>query len=364
MFARPAVAIAVTLACALSNAATAQTFHREELRVPMRGAGSRGLEAILIRPAAPGRYPLVLLNHGAPRDGAQRRKMSPNALLPQATEFARRGWAAVIVMRRGYGDSGGDYAESSGPCDNPNYVKSASASAADLRAAIVHLAARPDVDRPRIVSVGQSAGGLATVALTADPPSGLVAAINFAGGRGSRADHQVCRDERLVEAMRSFGRRSRVPMLWVYTENDHYFGPALARRMHDAFAGAGGQVQFVQAPPFGRDGHTLFASGIPQWTPTVDKFLQAQKLVLRGDLLPLPPLPAIEPPPNLSASGRTGFERYRAAPPHKAFAVSSKGAWAWRSGRRTVRDASEAALEACRERANDCRLVAVDDRAP
>jgi dienelactone hydrolase len=139
------------------------------------------------------------------------------------------------------------------PCNDPDYVKGSSAAVADLRAAIAHLSGRPDIDPSRIVSAGQSAGGLTTVALTADPPKGLVAGIRFAGGRGSRADHEICHEERLIEAMRRFGQRSRLPMLWIYTENDRYFGPALARKMRDAFAGAGGQVDFVLMPPFGTD---------------------------------------------------------------------------------------------------------------
>ena len=85
------------------------------------------------------------------------------------------------------------------------------------------------------MSIGVSAGGFATVALTADPPPGLVAGINFAGGRGSRDADDVCEEDELVSAFRTFGQTSRVPTLWVYTQNDKYFGPALARRMRDAF---------------------------------------------------------------------------------------------------------------------------------
>ena len=54
-------------------------------------------------------------------------------MLPQALEFARRGWAAAIVMRRGYGGSDGGWAETFGPCDNPNYIAAGKAGAADLR---------------------------------------------------------------------------------------------------------------------------------------------------------------------------------------------------------------------------------------
>ena len=96
---------------ALAFPAAAQNVFREELRVPMAAAGERGLQALFIRPSAPGRYPLVIFSHGAPRDASTRRRMSPYGSLPVAMEFVRRGYAVAIVMRRGYGTSGGNYVE-------------------------------------------------------------------------------------------------------------------------------------------------------------------------------------------------------------------------------------------------------------
>ena len=49
------------------------------------------------------------------------------------------------------------------------------AGSADLKKTIEFVAHRPDVDPTHIIAVGVSAGGFATVALTADPPPGLVA---------------------------------------------------------------------------------------------------------------------------------------------------------------------------------------------
>jgi dienelactone hydrolase len=357
----PVIAAALLLAL-FADPASPQTYIREELRIPTPEAGARGLEALLVRADLPGRHPLILLNHGSPRQADARREMTPLTYLPHAIEFARRGWTVVTVMRRGYGNSAGAFAEGIGSCGNPDYARAGATSAVDLRAALVHLSKRSDVDPTRMLSIGQSAGGLATVALSADPPSGLVAGINFAGGRGSQADDEICREERLVEAMRGFGRRSRLPMLWVYTENDRYFGPEVSRRMHGAFTSAGGNAEFVLAPPFGRDGHTLFSpGGIPQWTPHVDKFLARQNLVLRREPLPPPAAPALTPPPQLSSGGREAFERYLAAAPHKAFAVSPRGAYGWRSSRRTIGDAKDGALDNCRKTSSDCRIVAVDD---
>jgi len=352
--------LVLALALAATRPATAQDYTREELRIPMAAAGPPGLEALLIRPAGSGPYPLALLSHGAPRDGAARGTMSANRLYRQAVEFARRGFAALIVMRRGYGSSGGAYAENSGPCERRNYLRSARESATDLRAAIHAMKSRTDVATDGFIAVGVSAGGFASVALSADAPQGLAAAISFAGGRGSRADDDVCDENSLVRAFAALGSTSRIPTLWVYAQNDKFFGPALAHRMHAAFTGAGGRAQLIDAAAFGEDGHSLFSRGVAVWTPMVDEFLRAQNLG-RRDLLPPPTAIALPPPPRLSENGRTGFANYLSAGPHKAFAVSPKGAWASRAGLRSAVEAQEKALEGCRRHAPDCAIYAVDD---
>ncbi len=256
---RIALAALVALVTA-APAAAADPFHREELRIPMAAAGPRGLEAVLIRPAGTQRYPLALISHGAPRDHAARKGMTANSSYARAVEFARRGFASLVVMRRGYGNSDGDYAENSGPCGRRDYMIAAKASATDLRAAIDAMNRRADITTQGMIAVGISAGGFASIALSADPPPGLAAVINFAGGRGSRADNDVCDEETLVRAFGIMGKTSRIPMLWVYAANDKFFGPELARRMHAAFTAAGGRAQFIEAPAFGRDGHGLFSA--------------------------------------------------------------------------------------------------------
>jgi dienelactone hydrolase len=358
------LALLLAVAHALAGSAWAQdagqVYVREPIRIPMPAAGPKGLEALLVRPAAAGRYPLALINHGSPRVSTDRPGMTPFASLPQMMEFARRGWAVATVMRRGFGDSGGGFAENFGTCQNPGYLASARSSADDLRAAIAFLSARPDIDATRIISVGQSAGGLATVALTADPPAGLVAAINFAGGRGSPRDGEVCAGDRLVAAFATLGRTSRIPMLWIYTDNDQFFSPEIAQRFHQAFTAGGGKAAFVKHPAFGRDGHALFSAGIGLWTPHVDAFLQHQQLALRETLLPIP-LPNIPPPAGLGENGRKAFSDYLGSGPHKAFAVSPKGAFGWKTGRRTVEEARRGAIDNCEKFGKDCRIVIVDE---
>jgi dienelactone hydrolase len=353
----------VLILCLALGASTATDAAGPFVLQPFRILLGGGLEALLVPPSDPGRYPLALLAHGSPRSGADRVAMTPLAMLPQALEFARRGWAAAVVMRRGYGNSDGGWAETYGSCDNPNYIASGIASAADLKLALDFISHRQDIDPSHMIAVGVSAGGFATVALTADPPPGLAAAISFAGGRGSPQDDQVCHPERLVEAFRTFGNRSRVPMLWVYAENDHFFGPALAKQFDTAFTGAGGRVDFITAPAFGSNGHFLFSpSGIPEWTAYVDKFLQQQSLTMRATPLALPP-PTISTPKVLAPNGEKAFADFLIDAPHKAFAMSPTGSFGYQTGMRTVEAAKAGALKFCQQHTPHCEVMFIDDEA-
>ena len=97
------------------------------------------LDGYVIRPDRPGRFPLVVITHGTPSvDGDEfvrrRALLSPVDYSTAAVAFAQRGYAAVAIMRRGFGRSGGTYAEKlPGPCD---YLPAARASAEDVIAAV------------------------------------------------------------------------------------------------------------------------------------------------------------------------------------------------------------------------------------
>ncbi|MBV9559946.1 MAG: dienelactone hydrolase [Bradyrhizobium sp.] len=352
-------------AAALCRPAAAEAFHREDLHIAMTAAGDKGLEALLIRPDDSARHPLALISHGTESDAQKRSDLTPYTFYRQAVEFARRGFAALVLLRRGYGESGGVYAEGRSCCEVETFLRSAQASIADLRTAIAAMERRPDVTTRGMIAVGVSSGGLATLALTADPPRGLAGAINFAGGiRRSNASPDDAREAddqaALVQTFKSFGEKSRVPTLWIYAANDSYFGPELARRLFAAFTAGGGRAQLIEAPAFGNDGHHLFADGIPRWTAPVDDFLRSQKLE-SDNLLAAPAPPDLMPPVKLSASGRTAFEEFLTRGPHKAFAVSPHGGYGYWTARRSVEDAKQRALSACAAHAPDCTLYAIDD---
>ena len=261
---------------ALATVAQAAPFYDESVvRAPVAEGARRVLiDVTVFRPKSAGPFPLVVLSHGSPRSAQDRRLDGRQRLAGQAEPFLVMGYAALVPTRRGYGESGGEWAESYGPCRDPDYYAAGLASARDIRAAVDAVRGAPWADTRRIVLAGQSAGGFGSVAAAASSFEGLVGVVNFAGGRGSRGPDDVCGEEKLVEAMARYGRASRVPELWLYSENDRFFGPALVRRMVHAFVASGGDAQFVRAPPVGLDGHAYFARAMDDWAPRVGAFLQ------------------------------------------------------------------------------------------
>ncbi len=239
------------------------------------------LEALMLRPRDDARHPLALMNHGMTTEPDERHDMSPDDMIPQAVEFVHRGWAVLIPMRRDYGKSGGHFAEdiTGNSCGALGFDDEGRAAAQDLKEAIRLVADKPYLDMSKVISVGVSGGGFATVALTAEAPPNLVAGISFAGGEGSSEQGMYCSFSELVQSFAVFGRHSRVPMLWVYAANDHFFGPGLARDFARAFNGAGGHAKLVEAPAFGDEGHYLFTrEGASIWTRYVDDFLDGLHL--------------------------------------------------------------------------------------
>jgi pimeloyl-ACP methyl ester carboxylesterase len=262
----------------LSAAALAETTGIREIvvRAPVVDAyGHREtIDVTVHRPEGPGPFPIVVLSHGSPRSAADRRAEGRQRLARQSQPFLAMGYAVVVPTRRGYGESGGEWSEAYGRCSDPDYFHAGLETARDIRAAVEAVRREKWVDGSRVILAGQSAGGFGSIAAASTPFPGLVAVVNFAGGRGSLGPDNVCYERRLVDAMGQYGATARVPTLWIYSVNDRFFGPNLAKRMHTAFIGAGGNAEFIHAPPTGDDGHGYFAWMTRDWTPRVEAFLR------------------------------------------------------------------------------------------
>jgi len=323
------------------------------------GSPTWALEAVVVRADDKQRHPLAAFIDGTP-------EFSPRPMLYVARELARRGWTTVAVMRPGYGTSQGK--EPADTCGG-TFAAQANFASQTLRETIRVMMSMPYIDPSRSIAVGHSTGGIGAVATTVNPPASLVAAISFAGNNGSQYRSgkldDVCDAPDLIKAFAAFGAKSRIPMLWIYAQNDHHMGPALAQQYIQAFSGAGGNADFEMAPPTanGTDGHMLYAMAdeLPVWTPYLDKFFAAQKLALVSPPLTIT-VANIAPPATLDASGRAGFASYLAALPHKAFATS-RSHWSWVSQSDTADEARQKAMAKCAAATADpCKVVNVDDQ--
>ena len=259
-------------------------FIEQKMRVPVEIPSSSGLlnltlEALLVRPPAAGPFPLAVLNHGMGiknigLKGDMRAAMSPRTT-PVVELFVQHGWAVLVLMRRGYGHSEGSFAEGPIPCNSIAFANIGREAAKDIAAAMSYMKTQPYINGNKMISVGISGGGFASVALGSESIDGLSAIINFAGGRGCHENDISS----LPGAMHIFGQTSKVPSLWIYAENDHIFGPDLAKSMYRSFTAAGGRADFVDIPPFGPEGHNLLSkAAIPLWNQIVFEFLRRHNL--------------------------------------------------------------------------------------
>jgi dienelactone hydrolase len=245
------------------------------------GAERSLLETTVYRPAGPGPFPLVTINHGKPRPSST----DPSAMRPNfsaaAHWFVERGFAVVVPMRRGYGRSSGPISDTAGPCSSRDYVGTALKTAAEMEGVVTYLRNQSFVDRNRVVVVGQSYGGLGALGVAYDKPEGVVGIVNFAGGAGSNRPGEICSGrERLIAAIGRLGERNVLPQVWLYAANDHYFEPNLAHAMVEAYrVGSRAPVTFVDLPAFGDDGHFTFARGDPAiWAAPVDRYLASLQI--------------------------------------------------------------------------------------
>ena len=353
------------------------------------GFGSTQLETTIYKPNGDRPFPLVVINHG---------KASGNPLFQErarylmaANAFVARGYIVVVPMRRGFSKSGGAYI--SPGC---NITSNGLMQAEGIREALVTLVKRPDVDAQRIVVIGQSHGGLTTMALGTMPFPGVRGLINFAGGLRMENTATHCNWEKtLADALESYARKTTLPSLWFYGDNDSYWGPELPKVMHARYTAAGGKAKLMSFGIFEPgDAHGMFGhrAGLDIWLKPVEEFLRSidmpvtvvprtlsptQKAAL-GPLLNtslreahpasrFAALAAVEAVPLVSDHCREIYRKWVAYEVPKAFAIgptgqcgSSTSVTPPKPGMPT--DPAQRALATCEQIAKGaCKLYAIDD---
>ena len=337
---------------------------QEQVRIPVNG-GQRSVAATMLRPEGPGPYGVIVLNHGVPVSETERLRTSAADFQATAPIFARRGYVVVMPLRRGFGATGGTFAEDAGPCSNPDYERGERAAAEDVMAAYEYAQGLPFVDPARMILAGQSAGGMAAL-FTAGvrSPKGLVAVLSFAGGRGgnpSLSPGTPCAIEPLARLFDALGKTVRAPVLFHYAENDRYFSPRVTRYWYERFLAGGAPAEYVLAPRYGDDGHFVFAdlAGARRWLPAVERFLAANGVPFERLDIGQPAKQALfsaTPPYEMNDACRGLYRVFLEAPAPRAYAVSSDGRCGFAGG---VPNAREVAIQQCRTvAAEPCELYA------
>jgi dienelactone hydrolase len=275
---------AVCIGRAIAAQPRAEAASGEIVQIPLTTADGATvqLQARVCRPAGTARARLVVLNHGSPPHDSSRPTMKLGRCEDDTAQwFLARGYVVVFALRRGYGATGGDWAETYGGCEKAHYQRAGLETARDIDAVVAYATALPFVRPDGAVVVGHSAGAWGAIAYDSLPHPKVAAFINMSGGRGAHQEEAAsgnCRPERLAEAARHFGKTASTPMLWVYPANDTYFPPAIAKSMYDAFVAAGGKADFEQPGPRDGEGHGLFggAGGAAIWGPLVERYLARQ----------------------------------------------------------------------------------------
>ena len=338
--------------------------------LPVRMSGKDlTLDGYVIRPDRPGRFPLVIMTHGTPsgwgepffRNIARR---TPTNFNRAAVALAQRGYATLSIMRRGFGLSGGGYAEDLlRPCD---YLAGERVAADDIVVAMAAARREPWVDPDHVLLLGHSTGGLTMLAVAERNPAGVVGILNFDGGYHAMAKpDEACSPDRLVGTVAALGRTARVPSLWLYAENDRSYGPELAHQMIAAYTAGGAPAQLQILPPFETDGHDLVIGAAAEtWLPVVQPFLAELKLptTITIDLPEPVPLSA---PSGLSPDCQKAFTSYVAIrSDFKAFAIDDKGACGLAPASRTATEARDRSVAACQSNSSGtaCHVYAVGQR--
>jgi fermentation-respiration switch protein FrsA (DUF1100 family) len=177
--------------------------------VPPAGAAGRG--------PRPPRSPAVLVCNGNAGNRSLR--------APLAAALARAGLAVLLFDYRGYAANPGRPTEDG--------------LAADARAALAWLAARPDVDPARLVYFGESLGAAVALRLAVErPPAALVLRSPWASLAevGRRLYPWLPVSLLLADRYDSLGRVGRLaaPLLVVAGERDRIVPAAHSRRLFDA----------------------------------------------------------------------------------------------------------------------------------
>jgi dienelactone hydrolase len=318
------------------------------------------LPITVYRPPGEGPFPLVVFNHGR---ATREKRASQGRYRPEAAAryLVAKGFVVLVPNRIGYWETYGNFDPENSGCKS---IEPMSIAASDQALATVEFAKTlPYVDASRWLVAGQSVGGLTAVATVGRAPTGLIGGINFSGGTGGFPDTKPgnpCNPYATTQYWGEIAKNAKVPMLWLYWENDKYWGADIPKAWHKAWVDGGAKAQFTGLAAVGEDGHSGLGTDMDHWLPVVDAFLNQLGFDKPAIVKAPPPsafaaIDATAAVP-VGASGKAAYAKFLEMAPPRAFAVSSKGGFGHARGDY----AAGRALGNCQRFGNPCALYVVD----
>lgn len=211
------------------------------------------LEYLLIQPDDSVPHPLVIFTHG--RDGPypDRYTGEVNTYQFLCAALAEQGYAAMFLVRRGYGNSDGPDSELK---DTP--FDSGLEAAKDLESAVRFMRTQSCVDPDNIVVMGHSQGGWAAIAFSTLTVDGVLGTVNLSGGvnyTGINSDSLSTRHSKWISDCGEYGKINMIPTLWIYSPNDQSIPGDISQQMYQSFRDNGGQGTFIMKPSYSTNGH-------------------------------------------------------------------------------------------------------------
>src|SRR5437016_626782 len=131
------IALLLVAPCAIGAAdELLSELHEQIVQVPLAIDGAEiALTATIFRPDGAGPFPLIVLSHGNPVRAADRTRVGRYRKIAQIRAFLERGFAVIVPIRRGFGATGGTFAEDYGSCTAEAFYRAGLAAANDVIAA-------------------------------------------------------------------------------------------------------------------------------------------------------------------------------------------------------------------------------------
>lgn len=350
----------------------AKDLREETVRIPVTVKDvygrqeMRNIPITIYRPNGDGPFPLMVFNHGR---GVAAKRAALGRFRPEAIAryLVGKGFVVMAPTRIGYGETYGDYdPEDHGSCGQPRIEGTSVVASDQVLATVAFAKTLAYVDADRWLVAGISVGGLTSVGTVGRGPQGLLGGINFAGGIGGDPEGQPgqpCSPNSIASYWNSLAKNAKVPMLWLYWQNDKFWGEEVPKKWHKAWVDGGAQARFVSLPPSGEDGHNGINADMDHWLPAVDAYLEQLGFNKPSIVYKPPPsefadIADVAKVPFESKGQPSAYTRFLELKLPRAFALGNKGGWGYSSGDYAV----GRALGNCQRTGQICQLYAVDDK--